>query len=774
MFRTARCPRAVVTCVVGLSIALLPAGAGAQQKAATVDQVLTALAEVVKERAELVATRTIVRKLKDKVCSGTLDLKQKKPTAEGKDPQYDVYRTLYLGGTDKCKKDGGLACNSDDVFADSCRLIEQDAMTLTDPAFLKTLTREVVSLLIRVAAGRMERDSYEKLGFPALAKYVHNVMQELVIDGAQMSDLARPTLVLAEDMSPGMPRKLLANLGNDAATRVMLLSLEQWINQSCKADPGGEACSQLAGNKVAWFPGVLSPSGAPVTVQCDVFMSEEKQKVRRALFDKLFRKSSINLAPPFENAEERSCADAGYTGAQLVQCNQARMLINLNDHLTKLVCFNGESSDDFQSRGVERKDLRQLGYLLAQRATYQAAIKLKPLGLTTEHDLDAFLSRASTQPLDELPREELANGIRLLGAVLQAKAEAPKETAQWLVHVREDARRFLRAQRNADFIEFVNSSSLSSGAAHEHEPEALRDLRDSARDFLVLPLFQVYGNPKLEAASAQARNAAVALMAQLGGTTGESDTPRATLRAVSEYVSALALLTGQLQEAVPAADTAKKAQLAGTSRALTTTSTVLKLAADKDWMGLAVNLTDELRTSFADEKAVSRPTTFVRTLLSMYQAPSVEEAKSIFKATLVDEASRERRYDATTLDVAALVGVRGGYQQPTGGPPGRQGSGIYGLYAPFGIQWARKGGGLLLYPVDLGTYLVAQEGAAADAQAPRWHDALRLGLTGYLRPWGDVPLVFGVGADYRMKVVGDPELRFTGHLSLELPLYTLY
>jgi hypothetical protein len=145
----------------------------------------------------------------------------------------------------------------------------------------------------------------------------------------------------------------------------------------------------------------------------------------------------------------------------------------------------------------------------------------------------------------------------------------------------------------------------------------------------------------------------------------------------------------------------------------------------------------------------------------MYQAASVSEAKSIFEATLEDESSRAHRFDGLTLDVAALLAARGGWQGDAW---------FAGLFAPIGLQVAYRHVGLLVYPLDLAGYLVA---SGDKAQPPRVGDVVRFGATLYARPWPDVPLVVGAGADHGPTFDTRPDTRAFAVVALELPLYLL-
>src|SRR5262249_25273803 len=143
---------------------------------------------------------------------------------------------------------------------------------------------------------------------------------------------------------------------------------------------------------------------------------------------------------------------------------------------------------------------------------------------------------------------------------------------------------------------------------------------------------------------------------------------------------------------------------------------------------------------------------FSRTLLSMFQAGSVEDAKAIFEAQLESLAGREERYaNVLTIDVAALVGARAGSQGvKKDAASGFEAEWFGGAFAPFGLQFGVKSMlGLLVYPLDLGSYLVAEGTGAPTASA-----AVRFGGAIYARLSREIPLVLGAGSDYR-PAIGD-------------------
>lgn len=111
----------------------------------------------------------------------------------------------------------------------------------------------------------------------------------------------------------------------------------------------------------------------------------------------------------------------------------------------------------------------------------------------------------------------------------------------------------------------------------------------------------------------------------------------------------------------------------------------------------------------------------------------------------------------------AFVGIRGGYQWLRG----TDGSALYGLYAPLGVLVAREHCGVLLYPVDVGSYLTA-----TDAESIDYRDAIRGGAAVVIRTKSAIAL--GLGGDYRPRIGAyTEEWRLFGYLGLELPLFEL-
>ena len=154
----------------------------------------------------------------------------------------------------------------------------------------------------------------------------------------------------------------------------------------------------------------------------------------------------------------------------------------------------------------------------------------------------------------------------------------------------------------------------------------------------------------------------------------------------------------------------------------------------------------------------------------MFQAKSAKEAQDLFAAQLEALSSREERYPLFTIDVGALIGGRvgrRGVQAPDGSFAK---DGLAGLFAPFGVQLAGPWVGALFYPLDLGSYLVAD-----GTGTPTASSAVRGGGVVYVRPWQYVPAVIGGGGDYHPPFGDDrAQWRAFGMVALELPLFVLH
>lgn len=840
----------IVTAAVAL---LAPALAAAQT--ASVDQVLAAIAEVVRDRAKAVASRTVASQLTKNLCEGTVTLPldgvqtRTRPAPasgatlftgneapEAPAPENEA-RTLHLGGKEACRSTylaptgekkrspksgaGGAAaappavpativsrCDADDVFVQTCRVAKRLEVPLTDAYFLKSLSRDAVELLMRVGGRGLTAVQYAKSGLPEVGTFIHAILEQLGKKRPNPRELADPTLALADVLSaelrPEVLRKLLdtnapAKLEDVLKEKVVI----PWVNAGCrpyvpkqeadekgKAKKGAEEKDAPGACKLEWYEGE----------RCDDHrrFAEQRDAVFKSVFGDratpgtLYRGRDAVCGEAFKDEPERA-----------EQCRRARLTINLHGGLVRGRCARDDTPDRIRPR------LRELVYVAAEQLVYREA--LTSLKIATD-PLDGFLDAFQTLDVSELPREELAAGFRLVGTYAAAADLAPEATRKWLAILERDLDR-IAPDPNA-YATLLHGEALGTDT-HISSPPVVA-LRDAAKDLLVLPALAVvrYQRDIDEAEDARrtlerlvhaARTSMEHLLTAVQEDPASSGAFQEYVGALSAFVSDLGRLMATIGEALDGAapagtteanlvkplarkagepprkplkdrrQTFQQAALAMASGAL-----ALQLAAQRDWLGLAIHLSDEVTRLPGVEgnlPELERSLRFVRILMAMYQAPTVDEAKAIFGSNLDDLASRERRYPGPrwTVDVAALVGLTGGKlhirETTETGETVRDTAALYGLYAPVGVQFASGLVGFLAYPVDVGSYLTSSDSKAESG--PDWRSAFRAGGTLYLRPWADIPVVVGAGYDYRFKFAGRDEWRLFGAASLELPLFML-
>jgi hypothetical protein len=211
------------------------------------------------------------------------------------------------------------------------------------------------------------------------------------------------------------------------------------------------------------------------------------------------------------------------------------------------------------------------------------------------------------------------------------------------------------------------------------------------------------------------------------------------------------------------------------AKAIKELSIVIELLGEKDWVGLALHaadVLDENENVSNQVKPLGRTLKFVRVLMAMYQAESKDEAKTIFAAALDDEASREERFDRGAVDIAALIGFGIGAHWLDHDPMPEKSVeefGLAGVYAPMGLQIAKRQWGILIYPIDLGSYLVA-----SSSDDPTWSEAVRGGALVEFRCGKYMPIDVYLGGDYRPGFGDDiAQFRLMLGVGLELPLFGL-
>jgi hypothetical protein len=798
-------------------------------QAATVDQVLAALAEVVKDRAKQVATRTIADNLKRSLCEGTVTLPPYRPPEAGtpatrtsstsaeatrsdlpfapEQPTSTTQLTLYLGGKEPCRSSywkatprpsatdpAYPACDADDVFLRTCRLANRLDVPLTDSYLLKSLSRDTIDLLMRIGGRNLSAKVYTESGLVEVGAFIHAVLEQLGAKKPSPRELADPTLALADRLSAGLPGRSFADLdpADVSTTSAKLLAADlaenvvtAWARAGC---PPYDTATKPAGAPArcdpAWY---IAPS-------CDAFARAKES--RDKVFKTLFSRGGLLYAGRDAPCGEAFAADP----TRRRQCRQARLTINLYGYLVRGGCTPGRTDEQVRST------FRELGYVVAEHGAYEDA--LNELSPATVGKLDAFLDDVHALDLSYLPREELAAGIRVVGRYAAAVDLAPEATAAWLRLLAQDLQSSAQPPYDTSYPRLLHGAALGTdtlGAV----PGPVAALRVAVKDLLTLPALAVLRHSDLLDGASSARKKLAAplesanasmrkLLDAIQRDPASTGAFRDYVGALAAFLSDLADVTVAMGEAVDVAAShspalaatrsttsamdpvARKAVFERAAMAMKQGSLAMQLAADRDWVGLAIRVSDEVsRVPGATGKLpeLERSLRFVRILLSMYQATTVDEAKAIFAANLEDASSRERRYQEPpwTVDVTALVGVNGGHQYSrveANGETTSSDTELYGVLAPFGVQVANGRFGILLYPLDLGAYLTSP--SSDEGTSPKWPDALRAGAAAYWRIDKGIPVIVGGGADYRPRFGGREEFRWYVTAGLELPLYLIH
>jgi hypothetical protein len=429
---------------------------------------------------------------------------------------------------------------------------------------------------------------------------------------------------------------------------------------------------------------------------------------------------------------------------------------------------------------------RQLAYVALEKDIYVSAIA----GLGGDANAATqFFSALRRLKLPEIRREEVARGIRVVANAVYAYSADTDFTKEWFKVLTRDVNGIQWSSPiSLDSLESLRRENKDKWDAH------VRILRDSVKDFLALLLLdgyiaEVVGTGQVPGLGEPVRSLAKVAEVLQRADAGKPSAEQA-VKLIADIIDSVVSMRAEI------AARAKKANLALPAErlphcVLSRATRLLREAHDRDWVALALEIGDALGCRVQGQmgdapecrvegtklpETAKRSIHFVRVLMSMYQAKTIDEAKGIFQAELQDTASRRNRWGRFSVDVGALLGAGGGYiwgwtteASQTDG----QGA-AYGLFAPFGLQLAWPWVGFLVYPVDLGAYLVGRDDPNANTSR-RWPDSLRAGATVFLRPWADVPIDFGVAADFHPPFDSSPtELRAFGVLALELPLYAIH
>jgi len=204
---------------------------GGQVAEATGDQVLAVLAQVVRDRAKLIASEAIRDHIVDQLCGGRW-------LTVGK-------AQIRLGGSDDCRDKA--ICRADDVFASSCRLVrDPDPLSLTDTHFLKQLGRDTTHFAIRLSASGLEVSDYEKANLPDVADYLFDIVQEMGTSPPDIDAIATRTLVLASVVGdPALPKTVLDQIrAMDAVQKLKTELAKLDLTGACELKD--KACEELA------------------------------------------------------------------------------------------------------------------------------------------------------------------------------------------------------------------------------------------------------------------------------------------------------------------------------------------------------------------------------------------------------------------------------------------------------------------------------------------------------------------------------------------------
>lgn len=773
-------PRALV--LLAVSLVMVPNVAFAQ--ASSVDQVLGAIAEVIRDRAKQVASQTVANKLKSNLCSGTLDVPRKAEEGGGK-------LTLNLGGSDDCKSTYLLpepgqepkkaVCTPDDVFVRTCRAAIRMETPLNDPYLLKSLSLDTVDFLMRVSARSLNKDKYVESGLVEIGAFVHAALEQLSGQKKGPGDLAQPLLDLADRLEKGeFAVRLFTELEAADETKALQAGLKGVVDGWVKTDkcsPFADSANPGAGCQAAWYDTTCTPNAA-------------RDAARDAVFESLF-----GAGGELADGRNKACK-AAYPGnaAKQSACWKARLTHNLHGVLARGACLaQNPSPDPFESRKV----FRELTYVVDELAVYREA--MEGLGVATK-PLDEFAIAVQRVRLTALPRAELGAGIRFLGAYAAALGESPERTHEWVRALRTELDAAVQTHTLAAFEALLRGNAL--GTAGPFRGSTFGTLRGATKDLLTITAFPFLrasaafprGDTDLQAslkAAEALQDAATELLGALKEGKADAATASELLVRVGGFIDQLAKVAEVREKVTTALEKRDKGKRDAASAdfkrfasSMKAGSEVLALAAKRDWVGLALRIEDELARVAAKGKVVEleRSLRFVKVLLSMYQAESTDEAKAIFSAALEEASSRERRFDGLwTFDVAALFGLQGGagyVREGTFGTNHVTNSTLAGLAAPVGVQVGIGHLGVLVYPLDLGSYLTAplSTGGADEAKAGKvaWQSALRFGAAAYWRIWADVPVILGVAADVSPRIEKNVEFRWYATLALELPLFVIH
>jgi hypothetical protein len=821
--------RALTRCVVMLLLTNTCWVAAAQAPQPSVDQVLATLAEVIRDQAKRAAAEAVLAQVQDSICAGepvkvgeavlvfggTDACRRAKPDeAEGLCTSDHVFvQSCRLAALEYVRL-------TDTYFL---KTIAKDTIRFAVRASNSHLSATRYSAARLDAMAEFVADMMESTANPGLAPA--EVLEPLL----QLADSLRRKLNQRDTLADVVLGEVARLPQSLAAAQKVTRLVDNVCHSPMSAEEAPLALCAMFRTRGAFMP-LVSDAGLPErrSRQCRIYISEASRSMRETNFlahwyvEGVFRDarhrscgelpsvlpvSILPLDKRLRDAMDSATMNVGEIKDQLaIQAREVRGSERLNCHLGQLIrvvesIYRAACEEDEAERLAATRSLALVLWSEWPAFTGSAmAFRDAPVGPAITSEVKASAAAAATALadfrralLDRLrtngpkvvaaaAHEELVTASLAVAYALRAEAKVPEATSAWVSALTADLSAVASEQ---DITAFFRMPSLEWRFRGALKPD-LKPLRDAVKAFLYTPVF-VYAlesrGQKLDVSTAIASardlaNAMVALVHSLKQNGTEKESTRSLVRKLAAVLVVVARAEDDLAERLSARpdeqDGTNLKELAQSLRSYASTfrrtSDLLRQVADREWGAMTITA-----SRFLDENALGaapgRVLSFSRILLTVYQAKSPDEAKAIFNGALEERGSRRLRYTEWSVDLGGIFAGRGGHRWIRDSAVPEHSDGAFGgLYVPFGVQIAKRWGGLILYPLDLGTYLTAADKQNAP---PQWSDAVRGGIGLEVRLSSRFPVVFGMAADYRPRFESREETRLFGYVGIEVPLFLI-
>jgi hypothetical protein len=624
---------------------------------------------------------------------------------------------LNIGCPDK-----GNACTADSptiYFQSSCQLLEQPTVNLSDPTLLKTLSQELVEFFFRLSMKGMSQADYERLKLREFSDFGYQAMVQIVNKG-DAHNLAIPLGNLADQIDSNYLSGYLTSISGLPITKTLITDLQA--------------------------VGSTAPTN---TISNDFFPS------------------STIASPKFAKALNTPVSSAGIPATVQAQCVREKLDVSLVSPLLKI---QTAAVTNTLTATNTAQTVRNIYYAIADIPMLQNDLLLINTSASKQASQamgDWSNTIISPMANGDFAPHELANFLRIVSYALIADQVDHDNLTKWFNSLTGEMSSALSDSSGDPVGELLHGSALGTNAKNSLSVY-VRPLRDSVKEVLAMPRVQLLRaqiGPGGEQQTLAAFEKLVLSIRQLiQNPSGSVESTVGELAAIMNSFSQLA----SISPTGPAGADGKP--VTSTNMAVTVFSsatTLLQDIADQNWVQIATDAAGDLGASTNSDSFDGKVVTFLKTLMEMYQAKSAQDAENIFLASMEDINSRQSRFDNLTVDITSLLGLRAGGEYSS-----KNWASLEGLYMPIGIQFAARPFGLMVYPLDLGTYLAVSSGSASpDTQAS---DALRFGGDLYWRIDKTVPIDLGIGGDIKPANSSNPEVdRAFFHLSAELPVFAL-